>query len=328
MGVLLGVLAGAAAILAWAVPAAISGGPVYTKAIFWGQTAGRVTESFAHREPFWFYVPVLPLMLAPWSVWPPLWRGASKASLQEPGIRFCLSGLVVAFIGFSFISGKQAQYLLPESALFAVLFARWAASQSAPARRWDAALPAGFIAIAGLAVAFASTRLPEPLAATPAARYMVAGAAFAVLVGLGLALLPVRDLLSQAARICTASVVALAGMLVAVTLAFRPAWELAPAGARLRELQLQHVPLAHEDVYHGQYHFAGRLFAPIQSMTEEQIADWLQQHPRGRAVVYYEHEPYAGPGRMEYSQPYRSRRLAIVTGATPLPSAEPAAAKP
>lgn len=328
VGVLLGVLAGAAAILAWAVPAAISGGPAYSQAIFWGQTAGRVTRSFAHREPFWFFLPVLPLMLAPWSVWPPLWRGASKASLREPAVRFCLSGLVVAFIGFSIVSGKQAQYLLPESALFAVLFARWAASQRAPARRWDAALPAAFIAIAGLAVAFASTRLPEPLAATPAAHYIIAGGAFALLVGLVLAMLPVRDLFSQAARICAASVVALAGMLAAVTLAFRPAWDLAPAGARLRELQLQHVPLAHEDVYHGQFHFAGRLVAPIQPMTEEEIGGWLQQHPHGRAVVYYEHEPYAGPGRMEYSQPYRSRRLAIVTGATSLPSDGAAAAKP
>ena len=271
-------------------------------------------------------------MLAPWSVWPPLWRGASKASLQEPGVWFCLSGLVVAFVGFSIISGKQAQYLLPESALFAVLFARWRGFPE----RTGATLGRG-----------ASSRVHRDRRAGGCVRVQAPARAAGSDAGGALhgcrcsvrsvgrlwawPTLPVRDLLGQAARICAASVVALAGMLVAVTLAFRPAWELAPAGARLHELQLQHVPLAHEDVYHGQFHFAGRLFAPIQSMTEEQIADWLQQHPQGRAVVYYEHEPYAGPGRMEYSQAYRSRRLAIVTSSTstvPQPSPRPLSRRP
>ena len=34
-------------------------------AIFWGQTAGRVSESFAHRAPWWYYLPLLPLILFP-----------------------------------------------------------------------------------------------------------------------------------------------------------------------------------------------------------------------------------------------------------------------
>src|SRR5215218_5082073 len=50
------ILAGAAIALAWAVPAAIAGGPAYARAIFVGQTAGRVVRSFAHRRPLWWYI--------------------------------------------------------------------------------------------------------------------------------------------------------------------------------------------------------------------------------------------------------------------------------
>ena len=44
LDLLLGVLLGAAIALAWALPAAWSGGEEYRRAIFWGQTAGRVSE--------------------------------------------------------------------------------------------------------------------------------------------------------------------------------------------------------------------------------------------------------------------------------------------
>ena len=53
LDLLLGVLLGAALALAWALPAAWFGGEEYRRAIFWGQTAGRVAESFAHRSPWW-----------------------------------------------------------------------------------------------------------------------------------------------------------------------------------------------------------------------------------------------------------------------------------
>ena len=47
---LLGVLLGAAVALAWARARGLAGGETYRQAIFWGQTAGRVSESFAHRR--------------------------------------------------------------------------------------------------------------------------------------------------------------------------------------------------------------------------------------------------------------------------------------
>jgi 4-amino-4-deoxy-L-arabinose transferase-like glycosyltransferase len=123
-------LAGAAIVLAWAVPAAMAGGPVYARAIFVGQTAGRVVRSFAHRRPLWWYIPNLLWMLLPWLAWPPLWRAARRARIagqrfaDDTGLRFCAVVAVPGFIIFSIVSGKQVHYLLPEVPLFALAASR------------------------------------------------------------------------------------------------------------------------------------------------------------------------------------------------------------
>lgn len=125
LGTLLAVAGGAVLALAWALPAAVVGGEAYGRAIFWGQTAGRMATSFAHRQPFWFYLPFVPLLATPWAFWPRLWRAARAAGLGS-GERFCLLQIGFALAAFSMISGKQLQYLLPELALAALLAARWA----------------------------------------------------------------------------------------------------------------------------------------------------------------------------------------------------------
>jgi 4-amino-4-deoxy-L-arabinose transferase-like glycosyltransferase len=126
-------LAGAAIALAWAVPAAMAGGPVYARAIFVGQTAGRVVRSFAHRRPPWWYIPNLLWMLLPWLALPPLWRAArsrwrrrvaGQRFPDDTGLRFCAAVAVPAFLIFSIVSGKQVHYLLPEVPLFALAVSR------------------------------------------------------------------------------------------------------------------------------------------------------------------------------------------------------------
>ena len=90
-GVVLAVLLGAAIALAWALPAGLSGGEAYRNAIFWGQTADRMVDSFAHRRPFWWYLPLLPLMLFPWFVWPGFWKALAhhRQVGLDRGTRFC-----------------------------------------------------------------------------------------------------------------------------------------------------------------------------------------------------------------------------------------------
>ncbi len=89
--------------LAWAIPAAIHGGPKFTHMIFWEQSAGRMTKSFAHRQPFWFYVPIMMAFILPLLCWAPLLAqhetrggGAARSGdhipvvLDAPGVRYLL----------------------------------------------------------------------------------------------------------------------------------------------------------------------------------------------------------------------------------------------
>jgi 4-amino-4-deoxy-L-arabinose transferase-like glycosyltransferase len=118
IGFFLAVLGGALIALSWAMPAAMKGGAEYTQKIFWGQTAGRVEQSFDHARPFWWYVQLLPLLLCPWILMPSLWRNLknwSELSVYLPmnAIRFLAACIIPVFISFSFISGKQIHYLFP-----------------------------------------------------------------------------------------------------------------------------------------------------------------------------------------------------------------------
>jgi 4-amino-4-deoxy-L-arabinose transferase-like glycosyltransferase len=131
------VLIGAAIALAWALPAGWSGGEAYRNAIFWGQTAGRVSESFAHRAAWWYYLPLLPVILFPWFAWPRFWKGIS---IRDPGQKFLAAWLLLTFIGFSLVSGKQAKYLVPLLPAFALLAGR-ALSKVKGAPRWWEMLP-------------------------------------------------------------------------------------------------------------------------------------------------------------------------------------------
>jgi len=127
LGLFGAVALGAAIGLAWAVPAGIAGGEAYREAIFWGQSAGRMVSSFAHRQPWWWYGAALPVLLLPWVLWPPIWGAAGrlpKALGRDGGVRFCIAWLIPALVIFSTISGKQFHYLLPELPAIALVLAR------------------------------------------------------------------------------------------------------------------------------------------------------------------------------------------------------------
>src|SRR5699024_3901529 len=116
-----------------AIPAALAGGETYANAILWGQSAGRMVESFAHAQPVWWYISMLPLLLAPWLFWTSAWRAISRLPIrQDVGVRFILCWLLPVFVIFSLISGKQVHYLLPLLPGVALLLAR--ALHAAPER--------------------------------------------------------------------------------------------------------------------------------------------------------------------------------------------------
>ncbi|QVM89533.1 glycosyltransferase family 39 protein [Pseudomonas entomophila] len=130
---LLSLAVGIALALCWAIPAVARGGEAYRDMLLWGQTAGRMANAFAHERPWWWYLPLLPLLLLPWALWPHLWRALHRLLRQAAAAeRLCLVWLLAGVLGFSAISGKQVHYLLPLMPAWALLVARALSQLPAP----------------------------------------------------------------------------------------------------------------------------------------------------------------------------------------------------
>lgn len=99
----------------WLFPVLLQSDNHFAFWLVWEQTAGRVTGNFndAHVRPFYFYLPLVPLMFAPWVFFPSFWRGLKKIDQSSMAIRFLACWLIPVFLSFSFISGKQPHYLVP-----------------------------------------------------------------------------------------------------------------------------------------------------------------------------------------------------------------------
>jgi 4-amino-4-deoxy-L-arabinose transferase-like glycosyltransferase len=281
------ILAGLALSLAWALPAAVSGGRAYGEAILWSQTAGRVTRAFAHPRPIWWYVPFLPLLAFPWVLWPSVWRRADgRAPARDEGLRLCAIWAGAGFVAFSVVSGKQIYYLLPLLPPLALLGARLLpARETAPRRRELALIATGFMVMAAVlagARSFAGPLgLPGWLASIPPAAGLVplAGAA-------ALFFPPSQTRPATLERVAAASVLAVLATLWAVGRAATSTYDVSRIARYLSRLESEGHPLAHAGRYHGEYQFAGRLRRPLEVIEPAAVDGWLSRHPDGYVVVY------------------------------------------
>lgn len=284
-GILIAIVIGAAIALLWAIPAGLAGGEEYRRAIFWGQTADRMVESFAHRRPVWWYLPLLPVLFLPWFIWPGFWGKLidyARSGLDRGG-RFCLAWMLPVVIAFSLISGKQPHYLIPVFPAFALLAARSLAGQSRVNAPWVPALVA--FAIGGGLLAAAQGWIAVPLggmvdkpSSWPGISLMVlATAAF----GAG------RRMARPTVIVALLGVAVSALVQVAVFQPLYPAYDVRPMGAAIRQVQQAGHVVAHQGTYHDQYHFAGRLRAALREIDDDDdLRQWLAVHPDDYAVVY------------------------------------------
>lgn len=156
-GLLAAVGAGALIALAWALPAAHAGGPEYASNVLWNQTANRMMQAFAHARPPWWYLPILPLVFLPWSLWPATWRAVSRLRPNgDWGVRLCLAWVGGGFVALSLVSGKQVHYLVPMLAGVGLLLAR-GLDEVDVSRRWDAVPVVLGVAALGAALWLART---------------------------------------------------------------------------------------------------------------------------------------------------------------------------
>jgi 4-amino-4-deoxy-L-arabinose transferase-like glycosyltransferase len=309
-GVLLALLGGASIALAWAVPAAIQGGEEYARMIFWGQTAGRVADAFAHKRSFWWYLPLLPLLFFPWLTWPALWRrcAALKREGLDAGLRFCLAWLLPVMLLLSLISGKQIHYLVPLFPAFALFAGRLYARGRDDGALW---LPAALAGAAGAGMAYyALEGLPgklgmweNPPGWPGAALLLAAILAF----GLGRA---------ERRRLPALALLGAALYVAALAFASGNLWQrydVHPIAGEIRKLQARGVPLANNGFYHAQFHFAGRLEKPIDELLEPtEIAPWFAAHPEGVLIIYVTPKPGE---TAHFSQPYLGEHALLVDAA-------------
>lgn len=310
-GLALGVALGAVIALAWAVPAALQGGEEYRNAIFWGQTAGRVSGTLAHRQPFWFYLAVLPLLLFPCFFWRRAWSAMIGAvrNRVDPGVRFCLAWMVPALVGFSLAGGKQAHYILPLLPACALLPAiGWNATRDG--RRGGLLVLALVIGLLGLVFLLPELSVGKLwLAAYAGAQWRIGGGLL-ILLGFAVLFLVRGDLAVPWAAAVSAALVCV--VLLFVLRPMTPVFDMRPLAERIKALEQQGVPVAHASAYNDQYQFYGRLTRPLEQIARSEIASWLGQHPQGRVVVYLKKAEDAATVHAEFAQPYLDGAVVLV----------------
>ena len=156
-GVGLAVLVGAAVALAWAIPTAIVGGEAFRREILWNQSVDRMISSDHHARPFWYYLPLLPVLLSPWLIFAPVWRGfvALMRGERMLVVRFALAWGGAVLIAFSLFKTKLIYYLLPASPAFALLAAAGLAVLKTAPRRAEIAAIALLLMLGAVALVVA-----------------------------------------------------------------------------------------------------------------------------------------------------------------------------
>jgi len=311
LGVLASVAGGALIALAWALPAAAAGGEAYRDAILWGQTADRIVTSFAHAHPFWWYLPWLVVLFAPWILLPWLWTGLRQAWQQrDSGQRLCVTWLVTVVVLLSLVSGKQSKYLLPVLPAFALLVARVLGrlpARPVTQRPW---LLSGTLALFGAAVMvlpFVLDKAPWLNTVHPVWGGLLLACAAVLL------LLPPALPAQYPLRMAVLSVVAVAIVEVGVLRIGAPAYDLKQASRFIADAQAAGHPVATLERYHGQFGFYGRLTEPVLQLAPEEARRWAQQHPDGYLVISARGS-IAQPPDALFAQPYQSGYLAILAG--------------
>lgn len=106
----LGFLIWAAVVLAWLIPAGLSGGGEYLDQIVFDQNVKRYADPWHHFRPWYYYLTVIPLELFPWSFLLPA-AFFVKGSERKPWL-FALCWMVVTVVFFSLSPAKRTVYIL------------------------------------------------------------------------------------------------------------------------------------------------------------------------------------------------------------------------
>ncbi|HEX3135654.1 MAG TPA: glycosyltransferase family 39 protein [Planctomycetota bacterium] len=300
------VLIGGAIALCWAIPAAIHGGEEYANAIFWRQSAGRISGSEEgalnpHQHGWWWFLPFLPALLFPWAIWPPAWRALGKLRLNtdDPGVRWCLCWCGSAFVLHSLISGKQLHYLIPVVApallLLARLFDHDPDQQVRRRDHWPVAVVLGVAGVVLLITPFLDEHTLTLISlgnGESAPQEWGLGIGFIPgLVTLGVVItliaLPGGSPRRGAGTLALSGIALLVALHLGIGRAIRPAYDLEPLSRRIAAWQDHGIAVARIGSYRGEYQFLGRLTTAPETVDVDQIIVWARQHSDGMLLMTF-----------------------------------------
>jgi len=306
------VLGGTIIVITWAIPAGIHGGSEYQHAIFWGQTADRMVDSFAHKRPFWWYLPLLPLLLFPWLFWGAFWQGLIKLNPLDMSIRFCVAWIIPVIVAFSFISGKQVHYILPIFPAFSLLIARVTEKHQANTR-----LPLLPIVIATFIVGIVLLALPSyayshsKLSAWMQHIPLWLGGLTIVAASL-IYFLPKKSVLATISQLSVLSIILMTICLYVVIHTAGNAYDMRPISVKLKELESQNIPVAYLGKYPGTFNFLGRLKQSPELIRENTALAWFSAHPNGRIIKFFDKANEINQQQVEFIQAYKDASIAIL----------------
>ncbi|WHZ19972.1 MAG: hypothetical protein OJF55_002121 [Rhodanobacteraceae bacterium] len=269
---LAGQLIGVAIALCWLLPAAWYAGPTYWQPLV-DKVTGRIARSFAHNRPFWWYLPLVPVLLLPWLLalraprvaWAQLWRGRFG--------RFLWCWWVIPFVAFCAISGKQIHYLLPLLPAWALAGAWLLQRNGARLRPWLFGLLALLAGAGMIALPWQAAKSfgypPQPLLAWLAL--------IALVIAIGVWRLWGRD----ARSLALASTSLVSAAMLAGALAYLPALDVRPEAAFVKQALKQHVAIAHVEWHNGLFGYTGRLHQPLPWVKGDAVLAWCRAHPDG-----------------------------------------------
>lgn len=284
----------------WLVPALVTGGEEYARAVLWTQSAGRMAASFAHERGVWFFLPLLPVLLWPWIWSGGLWAGLRRASLRaDPGLRLCAVWGGATLVLFSLISGKQVHYLIPALPAAALVVAR-------VLPRGAGARAAGVVPLllGGALVAFWLGLGPAKVHAQVSPDLGLAGVGLLLV---GLAALgwwlrgPAVALLAPA-------------LVLLVDLAFvvGSLGQLYDARGVAAAIAPHDGAIAVVGDYEGEFSFAARLRRPVTVLASGAAEGWLAGHPGGVLLADLGRAHPAAEPRAVLA--YNARRLGLWSG--------------
>jgi len=318
-GVLAGVLLSAAVGLAYMVSA---GGWGFVQDVVFHQTLERMSDSFAHARPIWWYFMVLPLMILPWilSLRAP-WRAWRANFAGSRASRFAVCWFVPAFVAFSFNSGKQPHYLLPllpSLALYFALVLRDPAARVRGRAFGVLLLAAGALLAAAPYLVTHAAELPflaslvRSGSLSPTEQKVISGlwplwGALILLAGASVLAFAraQRDVLALA---LTSTAAVTCGMLAIAQFA-GPTFDVTATANRVRAAQEVGKPIVHLGWHHGLFEFPGRLLKPFEAINLGELYTWCAAHPDGEVVTFY--TKYGVPVKPETEVPWRLGNILI-----------------